>query len=139
MAHHIKKNDLELVNSVKTLFEKEYFRQNTLVDVAQHLGINENKLKIVFKAVTQTGIHDYLTKVRVQKAKDMLQNSRMPIEQISSRVGLDRSNLTKQFRKLTGKTPTDFRKEPDSIDIFDMNINNALNRTIAPNSPQGPL
>jgi AraC-like DNA-binding protein len=76
--------------------------------------MNKFKLKHAFKAVTNYNVHSYITKIRIEKAKEMLENTDRTVEFIAGKVGLDKSNLNIQFKKLTGKTPAEWRKNRNS-------------------------
>ena len=54
----------------------------------------------------------YLTALRVQRAKELLQETQLPLYEIASRVGYE-SDLafTKTFKKYTGTTPVRYRKQ----------------------------
>lgn len=54
---------------------------------------------------------DYLKKIRVENAKNLLLNTDQTVEDISYAVGYsDIKYFSRLFKKLTGLTPTEFRK-----------------------------
>jgi YesN/AraC family two-component response regulator len=55
---------------------------------------------------------EYLTRLRMQKAQDLLRSSTLRLYEVASRVGYE-SDLafTKAFKKLLGMTPTKYRKQ----------------------------
>lgn len=111
MQHiHIKQEDLEMIIAAKCILEKEYYRHYTHEELAQMAGTNEYKLKTCFKTVTGKGLYEYLTCVRIDKAKELLENTELPLKTIAYKLGLDKSNLNKCFKKLTGSTPMEWRK-----------------------------
>ena len=54
----------------------------------------------------------YLTRLRVQRAKELLRDTKLPLYEVASRVGYE-SDLafTKTFKKHAGVTPTRYRKQ----------------------------
>ena len=108
----LKNEDLEKARGIKTFLEKNYPIHHSYDDLVRRFGINKLKLKKAFKAVTNENIHEYLTKVRIENAKMLLENTDRTIKDIAKKVGLDKSNLIKQFKKATGKTPTEWRNNP---------------------------
>jgi len=63
-----------------------------------------------FKKSFGTSIMDYLTEVRLEHAKKMLENDALTIKHISSCCGFsDQNYFTKVFEKHTGLTPTKYR------------------------------
>jgi len=107
----IRKEDLEKASRVKVIIEKEYHKPFTVADLVQIAGSNKRKLNIAFKQLTGSPLIMYHREIRIEKAKDLLVNTDNSIEVIARRVGLDRSNLDKQFKKITEKTPRQWRLE----------------------------
>ena len=65
-----------------------------------------------FKELVSQPMFEYLTMLRVQRAKELLQETKLPLYEVASRVGYE-SDLafTKTFKKHTGTTPTRYRKQ----------------------------
>jgi AraC-like DNA-binding protein len=110
----LKQCDLEKAKEIVALLEKEYYKHYTNKDLSMLVGSNEQTMKAAFKAITGKTVYEYLTDVRIEKAKSLLESTEMSIEIIAERVGLDRSNLNKQFRKQIGMTPARWRNENKS-------------------------
>lgn len=106
----LRQEDLEKAHLVKAIIEKEFYKPLTVDSLVDRVNTNKFKLKIAFKLITGYTVHEYLTKVRMDNAKDLLENTELTVEQIAYKIGLDKSNLDKQFKKLTMKTPTEWRK-----------------------------
>lgn len=114
----LKANDREKAREIQTFLEKNYNVHYTYDDLVRRFGINKLKLKTIFKAFTQCNVHEYVTKVRIENAKVLLENSDKTIKDVAQRVGLDKSNFIKQFKHCTNKTPTEWRKKPGSNDFL---------------------
>jgi two-component system response regulator YesN len=112
MQIHIRQEDIEKAGVIKCLLEKEYYRHYTYDELARMVGTNTVKLMEAFKVITQKNVYQYLTLIRVEKASHLLETTELAIEVIASRVGWDKSNLRKQFKKMTGQTPNAWRKQP---------------------------
>ena len=67
-----------------------------------------------FKELVAQPMFEYLTMLRVQRAKELLRETNLPLYEIAGRLGYE-SDLafTKTFKKHTGTTPTRFRKQLD--------------------------
>ena len=64
-----------------------------------------------FRELVGHPMFEYLTNLRVQRAKELLQDTQMPLYEVASRVGYDSDmSFTKAFKKRTGVTPTRYRK-----------------------------
>ena len=64
------------------------------------------------KKSTGRSVGSWIDIVRIQRAKRMLSETRLPIIDIASRTGLeDQSYFARLFKKETGLTPSAFRKK----------------------------
>ena len=102
-------DDIARCHMAKTILEKEYARNTNIYFLARRVGTNENKLKISFKLVYKKTIHAFVTWLRIERAKELLEGTDLPIEMIAYNLGLDHSNLIKQFKRHTGITPKEWR------------------------------
>jgi AraC-like DNA-binding protein len=105
----LKNEDLATALEIKQFLEKNYREHYDYDFLVQKFGMNKFKLKLAFKAVSNHNVHSYITKLRVAHAMEMLENSDRTIGYIADKVGLDKSNFNIQFKKLTGKTPSEWR------------------------------
>ena len=82
----------------------------SLTKVAKFSNISGNHLSEKFKAVTGINFVDYVARIRVGKARDLLGNSNLRISEIAFAVGFQSlSQFNRVFKKLTRKSPTQFR------------------------------
>jgi AraC-like DNA-binding protein len=106
---NITAGDAEKIQIIKTVLEKQYFKHFTQQDLAQMVGTNESKLRSDFKELIKKTIYAFQTDLRIEKAKDLLENSSLSLKVIAVQVGLDQSNLAKTFKRSTGFTPRQWR------------------------------
>lgn len=77
--------------------------------MASSLGYHRAHLSKAFKQRTGMSPKQYLLKVRMEKAEELLKGS-LPIEQVASAVGFaDALYFSKQFRKWSGMPPSEYR------------------------------
>jgi AraC-like DNA-binding protein len=82
----------------------------SLTKVAKFSNISGNHLSEKFKEVTGINFVDYIARIRVGKARDLLQNPNPRISEIAFAVGFQSlSQFNRVFKKLTRKSPTQFR------------------------------
>ncbi|WP_138752072.1 response regulator transcription factor [Paenibacillus sinopodophylli] len=95
------------------LFIRENYAESlSLTELAKHFHFNPSYLSSYFTAHNKEGFSEYLNKIRVEKAADLLRDSAVSISEISSMVGYsDHSYFTKVFKKLTGLSPSHYRKQ----------------------------
>lgn len=72
-----------------------------------------------FRQATGTSPHQYLIKIRINEAKKLLAETRLPIERIAARVGFaNYSCFVTQFRRLTNVSPSEYRNAITGTDIL---------------------
>lgn len=80
-------------------------------EAAGYACLNEDYFSRAFKKETGMGYKEFALKQKADYAIKLLKNTDLPITVIAAKVGYDNyNNFTQMFRKLTGKTPTDYRK-----------------------------
>ena len=92
-----------------------YIRENisrsiSRSEVAQYLHINEDYFSRSFKKYTGQTFKDYDILVRMETAKTLLEQTKLPVSMIAGKVGFDNfSHFSQAFRKYSGKTPSEYR------------------------------
>jgi len=83
----------------------------TVEQVAREAFLSPSRFSHLFKGGMGVSFVEYLTKVRIQKARAILKNSEKSIAQVASEVGYqDQSYFTKVFKKTEAMTPKSFRR-----------------------------
>lgn len=99
------------VEHVLRFLSLQYPQQISIQHIASSLGYHRAHLSKAFKAKTGLSPKQYLMKVRLKKAQELLSGN-LTIDQISSSVGFnDALYFSKQFRKEFGISPTDYRNK----------------------------
>ncbi len=84
----------------------------TIEEFAQNVNISPRHLQKIFK--NQMGVPPiaYLRELRLEKAREFLEDSFYQIKEIGSKVGMPNdSHFTRDFKKKFGVTPTEYRKQ----------------------------
>lgn len=91
----------------------EHFNENiTVQDLASIEHYNRSYYSEWFLKETGKTPSAYIQEVRINKAKELLCSTDLPILHIAIQVGLDhQSSLTRLFQKYVGITPSQFRKQ----------------------------
>lgn len=80
-------------------------------DIASVVCIHPGYLHRIFKASMGCTVMDYLTTLRLEKAKMLLTQTNIPVMEISDSVGINSSQyFSAVFKKHTGQTPIEYRK-----------------------------
>ncbi|CAG7650484.1 AraC family transcriptional regulator [Paenibacillus allorhizosphaerae] len=89
----------------------QYYQPISIEQMAQSLGYHRTHLSKMFKQHTGLSPMQYLLKIRMERAKLLLQEP-LTVEQVASSVGfVDALYFSKQFKKWFGKSPTDYRHD----------------------------
>lgn len=89
-----------------------YSEPLTLKDVADHFHFHPSYLSSCFSAYMKEGFSDYLNRIRIEKAEELLCRDSASISEISAMVGYsDHSYFCKVFKKYTGMSPSEYRKK----------------------------
>lgn len=82
----------------------------TLQSVSDEVGVSASYLSVLFSKQMNASFRDYLARVRIDEAKNLLVGTDYPINQIAVSVGYsDQASFTKAFRRVTGTTPYQMR------------------------------
>lgn len=101
----------ELIENIKEYIKNNY-KTASLTEVSEKFFINKNYFCSLFKSITGENFSNYLTKVRMDKAKFLLINSNLKIYEIAKIVGYDDQRYFSQvFKKVIGIKPTDIREK----------------------------
>ena len=96
----------------------DYIKENfadanlSLNTICNYLGISTSHFSSVFKEATGETFVEALIKVRMNKAKELLEETNLKNYEIAERVGFsDPHYFSISFKKMTGKTPTEYARE----------------------------
>ena len=81
-------------------------------EIARALAVSESTLYAAFKKHSDLGINDMKTTVLMEKAKELLISTDVPIEELSANLGFSSSSyFRKHFRSHFKKSPREIRKQ----------------------------
>ena len=91
--------------------ENHYSEDLSLSLLSEKFGFSLSYIARLFRNELKMHSTDYINRVRIGAACDLLANSDMRISEISERVGFcEQYYFSRVFRQLCGVTPTEFRK-----------------------------
>ena len=100
------KKHLSLVNNARNFIMENYHKPLTLKATADHLFISPSHLSRLFRLELDCTFNDYLTRVRVEKAVELMKKPEFSVEQVSKAIGFkSQSYFAEVFRKYIGVTP----------------------------------
>lgn len=91
--------------------EGNLHRKILLAELSQVACLSSSHLGHLFKTETGLAPGQYLMKLRMDKARDLLKESRLSVKQIMYAVGFnDKSDFVRSFKKVYGLSPSDYRR-----------------------------
>ncbi|SEN73896.1 response regulator transcription factor [Lihuaxuella thermophila] len=103
----------DLIEEVKRYIDQHYMHQIGIGEIADKLGVTPNYLSTLFHRKTGTTFVKYLTRIRMLKAKELLKNPSIQIQQVAERVGYySPRHFTKLFVRFFGCYPSEYRDGP---------------------------
>ncbi|RAV23039.1 response regulator [Paenibacillus contaminans] len=104
----------KLISRIQQYINDNINQNLTLISLSEVVYLNPSYLSRLYKQVTGMNISDFITSVKVERAKEMLRNPKYRIQEISTALGFESpSYFTQLFKKNTGKTPLEFRVSLD--------------------------
>lgn len=93
--------------------EKNYADPDlNLNSVCSYLSISTSRFSTIFKNITGETFMEVLIRIRMQKAKELLENTDLKNYEIAEKVGFsDPHYFSISFKKMTGKTPSEYARE----------------------------
>lgn len=103
----------QVMENVQAFLENGYANPSLCLDmVADHLGVSYYFLSRIFKEEANMSFSDLLNDIRVRHAMELLSSTATTVQEISAAVGYTNwSTFLRAFRKRTGTTPVQYRKE----------------------------
>ncbi|HOJ11262.1 MAG TPA: response regulator [Clostridiales bacterium] len=110
------KNEGKIVNAAMLAIKKSELKDISLESIAKQIFISPYYLSRVFKQETGENFVDYVTKIRIEKAKELISNFNLDNDQVADIIGYSSTKyFLKVFKKCEGVTPKEFKKTNNKI------------------------
>ncbi|WP_274969239.1 response regulator transcription factor [Lachnoanaerobaculum orale] len=97
---------------IKDYIDRNYKKDISAKDVAGILGYSDVYFSKVFKQLFDDNFINYLTKIRIDRAKVLLKDVSFNIKEVGKSVGYADSNyFTKVFKRSIGMSPSEYRSK----------------------------
>ena len=98
------------LNRVKDFINQNSSRDIHLQELADLAGISTNYFCALFKTTTGMTAYQYILQCRIDRAKQYLRDPKFSIDDAGTASGFsNQSHFTKVFRRMTGRTPSNYR------------------------------
>ncbi|HEX8502883.1 MAG TPA: AraC family transcriptional regulator [Pyrinomonadaceae bacterium] len=100
----------QTLRRVLSYIAENHGRDLSLEDLAGEAAMSTFHFAREFKRATGTTPHQHLLKFRVERAKELLAGSQLPLAEVGLRTGFShQSHFSRLFRRYTGTTPQTYR------------------------------
>ncbi len=100
-----------IIGLAKDYIRSNYNRDISLDDVSRAVNISPYYFSKIFKENTGENFIEYLTNIRIDKAKELLGTTEYSMKEICSMVGYSDPNyFSRSFKKNVGVTPTEYKE-----------------------------
>ncbi|MBA3704644.1 MAG: helix-turn-helix domain-containing protein [Bacteroidetes bacterium] len=102
----------KLVEQMLQILKEDFHKEISIEEVAQRLFISERQLQRIIKQEKTKTFTDLKNEIRMEKAKELLLKTDLPISSIGLEVGIQSfDHFRKLFKAYTGLTPSEYRKK----------------------------
>ncbi|TDG00509.1 response regulator [Paenibacillus piri] len=109
LAHQ--QQDNNVIFEIAKYIQNHYHQDITLQEIANHFYLSREYISRKFKQEFHVNLSDYLSNIRLEKAKLLLLNPHLKIAQVAAMVGYeDEKYFSKVFKKMCGCSPNEYRK-----------------------------
>ena len=100
-----------LLRNAASFISLHYADNISLEDVASEVHVSPYYLSHLFREELSITFIEYLTRTRVDKAKQLLADQQLSVSEVAHSVGYDDSGyFSRVFKKMTGRTPASYRR-----------------------------
>ena len=100
------------IDNVVSEIREHYMEDISLTSLASKYNISMGRLSEMIKENLKVNFSDYIASLRIQRAKELLRDESISIQEIAEIVGYnDYFYFTKVFKKVEGISPSKYRKE----------------------------
>jgi AraC family transcriptional regulator of adaptative response / methylphosphotriester-DNA alkyltransferase methyltransferase len=102
----------QLFEEAAAIIRREYPEELALDHVARTVAASRRQLQRAFREAGETSFRSYLQRVRMARARTLLAQSAMPVNQVANAVGYRQpAQFAKAFRRHHGTPPSTYRAE----------------------------
>jgi AraC-like DNA-binding protein len=106
--------ELDQINAIVDRITGDVAQPLAAADVARDLGMSESRFSRFFRRATGNTFTDFVNRIRVNRACQLLMESDRRVTHICYEVGFANvANFNRRFLEIKGMTPSEFRRQAD--------------------------
>lgn len=103
--------NVQIAQKLKKIIEEQFLEVENVSQIAQQVYVSTVYANLIFKNVFGCTMFDYLTRVKIEKAKEMLKSQDYKVYEIANMLGYkSKAYFTALFKEYTGVTPKEYRQ-----------------------------
>jgi AraC-like DNA-binding protein len=105
-----------LLDEANAIVDRDYASDLSLDDIARRVASSRRQLQRAYAEIGNTTFRDHLTRVRMDRAAELLATRMFTVREVAHRVGYRQpAQFAKAFRRNRGVSPSDFRSGGGSM------------------------
>ena len=106
-----KQKENSIVNEITEIIRQTYTDNISIALIAEQVHLTPNYVSMIFKKICGMTIMEFVTDLRIQKAKELIVTTDLQIQEIAEYVGYNNQYyFSSVFKKKTGVQPKNYRR-----------------------------
>jgi two-component system response regulator YesN len=117
----LSQRERSIIRDIAEYIERHYHEDITLQHFSDRHYLSREYISRRFKQELKENVSDYIARIRIGRARQLLRNPQLRIAQIAEIFGYrDEKYFSKMFKKMVGQSPNEYRKTqmPESAGPF---------------------
>jgi two-component system response regulator YesN len=111
VANNKESQSNNIIDKAKSYINANFQKEISLDDVSREVDISPYYFSKIFKEETGENFIEYVTAIRIEKAKELLEQSNLSMKEICAQIGYaDPNYFSRTFKKNVGLTPTEYKE-----------------------------
>ncbi|MFD0696715.1 AraC family transcriptional regulator [Paenibacillus sp. GCM10027628] len=102
---------LMTIQKIMEYIHDHYANRLTLTELSRIFGYSPQHLNRIFRKELGYSVHQYILKIQLEQAAELLGNKMLTVEQVADRVGMEWRSFYRLFQRMYQRSPGQFRKD----------------------------
>lgn len=99
------------VQAARKFINDNYMHRVSLVEVSSQVNLSPSRLRHLFKEETGLTPTKYIKKLRIEKARELLETTFLSVKEVSFKTGIpNECYFVREFKKAFGMPPLEYRQ-----------------------------